>query len=265
MYVMMTPIPGRSKERTLSTKRIGLDGSSQNLRWMGENNTEWLHARTSMLVFHGSISTSADDLLHGLYTCCAYILWDLVDVNVIETNSQPVDKRLLVQCKVYEWIAYNFKWPLSDESEITVAIVQKWRKHANWRFGGGGVKSLMWNLYGKYAVWRLYSKLWGAQAQPPLVSLIYHLCRFKLRMQVEQHVWNTIWKKTTMLYIGDAGMQRYYTYIHFLNSYSVLTGIVRFCRIPLTLYLIPASWLLVTITREAHLELRMMRSNWVRK
>jgi len=32
MYVMMTPIPGRSKERTLSTKRIGLDGSSQNLR-----------------------------------------------------------------------------------------------------------------------------------------------------------------------------------------------------------------------------------------
>lgn len=151
MYVMMTPIPGRSKERTLSTKRIGLDGSSQNLRWMGEYNTEWLHARTSMLLFHRSISTSADNLLHGLYTCCAYILWDLVDVNVIETNSQPADKRLLVQCKVYEWMAYNFKWPLSDESEITVAIVQKWRKHANWRFGGGGVKSMMWNLYGKYA------------------------------------------------------------------------------------------------------------------
>lgn len=131
MYVMMTPIPGRSNERTLSTKRIGLDGSSQNLRWMGENNTEWLHARTSMLIFHGSISTIADDLLHGLCTCCTYILWDLVDVNVIETNSQPVDKRLLVQCKVYEWIAYKFKWPLSDESEITVVIVQKWTKHAN--------------------------------------------------------------------------------------------------------------------------------------
>ena len=33
-----------------------------------------------------------DDLPHGLYTCCAYILGDLVDVDVTETNSQPADK-----------------------------------------------------------------------------------------------------------------------------------------------------------------------------
>ena len=51
-----------------------------------------------LLVFHGSIvvriTMCVDDLPHGLYTCCAYILGNLVDVDVIETNCQPADKRI---------------------------------------------------------------------------------------------------------------------------------------------------------------------------
>lgn len=133
MYVMMTPIPGRSKERTLSTKRIGLDGSSQNLRWMGEYNTEWLHARTSMLLFHRSISTSADNLLHGLYTCCAYILWDLVDVNVIETNSQPASDEVQLGEEIaqmffhmYPMYFYTYMWDIpvcwEDQKDVVYYV-----------------------------------------------------------------------------------------------------------------------------------------------
>ena len=51
-----------------------------------------------LLVFHGSIvvriTMCVDDLPHGLYTCCPYILGNLVDVDVIETNCQPADKRI---------------------------------------------------------------------------------------------------------------------------------------------------------------------------
>ena len=47
-----------------------------------------------LLVFHGSIVVCVLTTYRMAYTCCAYILGNLVDVDVTETNSQPADNRI---------------------------------------------------------------------------------------------------------------------------------------------------------------------------
>lgn len=66
------------------------------VEWTGEYSIVWLQACTYIAwwwcVSKEQVFVYIADLPHGLCACCAYILRDLVDVDVIETNSQSEDR-----------------------------------------------------------------------------------------------------------------------------------------------------------------------------